>query len=184
MENITQDIELLIIKDIVTRKYRIGEKLPKQTELVNTYNASKNTIQKVMTNLVKLGVVTVRKDKNKGYIVPPNSTAGLELVKRLSDCIKEVELFLRDINFTNREINTLLRIKKLTYEIPQKLYEKEKQRMLRVGLAELEKTNNQLQVNELDDIDKLLNSISISDDDFQPIITIGNMQELLQNRLL
>lgn len=158
---ITDFIKLQIVTEIIKKTYTVGNKIPTQEQLAEKYGTTRLTIGMILKSLEEKGVLAVRYNgKVKYYIVPPKTTAGIYFVNMFSEILNESVKLLRDINFTEDEINNLLDIENISIELPKFLKEKEQQQQLRIGIFDEQR---KLKNDDLEDIENILNNISVND---------------------
>ncbi len=84
-------IEEIIRNDIVSGRYRPGEKLPGVRDLALWANVNPNTMQKALTSLEEQGLIVTRGTSGKFICEDPLviATAKNEIIRELADSILE-----------------------------------------------------------------------------------------------
>lgn len=101
-----------IKKDIINKKYVLGDKIPSVRELALYYGANPNTIQKALSELEREGLL--RSERAVGRYVTDQKERISVLKKEASDTI--VENFIRnmkEIGFTKADIIKIIEKSKL-----------------------------------------------------------------------
>ena len=169
-----KEAELNIAIDIMAERYT--EKLPTQEQLCMIYGISRDSVQKVLKNLVAERVIGVR--KNKCYIIPPDSTVEIYVLKCFAQKLHDCDLILKRIGFNKKQINDLLGLRKIVYKLPEMVENLKPEKRLK--LEKIENAPN-LEENELSNMSKLLDNISFDFEDYA--ITNESVQECYQEVL-
>lgn len=97
-----------IVKRIITGKYKIGDKLPSVRELAEEAAVNPNTMQKALTELERLELVTTR--RGAGRTVTEDET----MIKKKKESMAEKEIewcvnSLLELGYTAEEIREKIR---------------------------------------------------------------------------
>ncbi len=84
-------VETMLADDIANGKYAPGSRLPNETELVGKYSVSRTTIRQTVQNLIRRGLVEIRRGKGT-FVLEPKITQELT----------ELSGFVEDMNALGR----------------------------------------------------------------------------------
>ena len=81
---LSQEVQLAIKQSIIEERFKPGEKLPSERELVEQFQVSRVTVREALRNLQSSGLITIRRGIKAGaYVAEPNADQITESLSTL-----------------------------------------------------------------------------------------------------
>lgn len=132
---LSREVQLAIKQSILDERFKPGEKLPSERELVEQFQVSRVTVREALRNLQSIGMIAIRRGVKAGaYVAEPNADQITESLSNL--------MSLGRIDYSHL-IDARLYIEPRAAEIAAKYRTQEDIRRLRVVLEQAEQVVDQ-----------------------------------------